>query len=324
MDDESSKQKSQRKPNTQDHPQKSEEISRGKGKSWVSLGVLWWGLFAFCALWAGYFGSLGHDYLIYLVFAMLAASVFGALGLRLELRNHHWVKKHYDRVAYGIVIVALLLGIPVIIRDHSRAERAHFVLSLRASDKAGDFVPLTNDFLAVKKWEAGEEGLGWVIMPIQMNQTNYLLRLNVHSPVFADKAEILIAFPKQWGIAPDFGWEPVRQNLKWTFTSASGVTTNESQGWGLRLPVAFLPGDGFDLPDILITNIVPATAITAKPERMEIMVKSKDWPPEAVSFGTAFLPVSQEYSQRPIVTLARITNGKPQLSFSLVKTNNMK
>jgi hypothetical protein len=86
-----------------------------KGKPQVSMGLLFGGIFAFLAAWAGLLGNLGHTSWMLAACVMLAASVCAALGLRLELRNHHWLKWKYNGVACLVVVIGFVLGVRVFI-----------------------------------------------------------------------------------------------------------------------------------------------------------------------------------------------------------------
>jgi hypothetical protein len=108
-----------------DHQDKPEDLKRGngrKGKSQVSRRLLYAEIFVFLAAWASLLGNLGHTYWIFAACVMLAASVCGALSLRLELRNHHRLKWQYNGAACLLVAIAFVIGVPVITREACRNE----------------------------------------------------------------------------------------------------------------------------------------------------------------------------------------------------------
>jgi hypothetical protein len=92
----------------------SQQVRRGKG-SRVSVALILVGAFTYLATWAGLIGNLGNGYWIYAACIMWVASVLFALGLRIELRNHHWPKRRYNTAACVVIAAAILVGIPPII-----------------------------------------------------------------------------------------------------------------------------------------------------------------------------------------------------------------
>jgi hypothetical protein len=110
MNEDSGEQKSEASPAQKDKPKEPEKLNGSKRRSRVSKVLFYGGLFAWLAAWAGLLGNLGHTSWIFAACIMLAASVCGALGLRLELRNHHWEKWQYDGAAWTIVLTSFFLG----------------------------------------------------------------------------------------------------------------------------------------------------------------------------------------------------------------------
>jgi len=47
---------------------------------------------------------------------MMPASIIAAIGIRIELRNHHWTKRLYNTVFFGILGICGLICVPVIIK----------------------------------------------------------------------------------------------------------------------------------------------------------------------------------------------------------------
>ena len=117
MNQKTGKEEAECKPDYQDKPKELKRGNGRKGKSQVSMALLLGGIFAFLAAWAGLLGNLGHTYWIFAACVMLVASVCGAMGLRLELRNHHWLKWQYNGATCLVVVVAFVIGVPVILRE---------------------------------------------------------------------------------------------------------------------------------------------------------------------------------------------------------------
>src|SRR5262249_31352653 len=80
-------------------------------------------------------------------------SVLAALALRMELRNHHWEKRHYDLAAGAVVGSALLFGLPpaLIFFLHHESKPHLAVMARSPNPGKPDFVAyLTNDFFYFK------------------------------------------------------------------------------------------------------------------------------------------------------------------------------
>ena len=114
--------KTDNEPAKQNDPREPEKPNGRSGRSRVSLVLVYGGIFAFLASWAGLLGNLGRTFWIFAAIVMLIASMCLALGLKLELRNHHWLKWQYNSVACSIVVLGLSLGLPVIVREILRSE----------------------------------------------------------------------------------------------------------------------------------------------------------------------------------------------------------
>src|SRR6266850_2546958 len=95
---------------------KSENLSGGKSVTRVSIIILCAGTFAILSSWAGLIGNLGHWFWIIAAFLMMPASIIAAIGIRIELRNHHWTKRLYNTVFFGILGICGLICVPVIIK----------------------------------------------------------------------------------------------------------------------------------------------------------------------------------------------------------------
>src|SRR5882672_8139771 len=143
-------QESQAKSDQQNSPKEPEKFPAGKRISRVSLVLFFAALFTLLAGWAGLLGNLGHTFWILAASIMWAASLFLAVSVGLELRNHHWDKWQYNGAACAVAIVASAIAIPVIVREVRHNEpRPHLKLALSKMSGivAETELELTNDFL---------------------------------------------------------------------------------------------------------------------------------------------------------------------------------
>ncbi len=112
MNEPTEDQKPESESNQNDEPKQPPKAPSRKAISRVSLAVAGLCAASLLANWAGLIGNLGHSFWLYADVVMVFASIFAAITLRWELRNHHWKKQHYNSIAILIVVVALALGVP--------------------------------------------------------------------------------------------------------------------------------------------------------------------------------------------------------------------
>src|ERR1035437_8600328 len=174
----------EQEPDPQGNPKEPEKLNGGKGISRVSLALLFGGFSAFLAAWAGLLGNLGHTYWIFAATVMLVAGACLALGLRIELRNHHWRKWQYNGAACALAVLAFSLGIPVIVKEFCRREaRPHLTLYLRTSASPNAVLMFTNDFLFMKipqrKVPEVPKWAGFLVVRVPPGKTNVALRFGL-------------------------------------------------------------------------------------------------------------------------------------------------
>jgi hypothetical protein len=111
---------------------------------------------------------------------MFCASIVVACGLRLELRNHHWEKRRYNRVAWLIVLVALGLGTLVFREGFRNDPKPHLRLFLDTSVKTPDstksMLMFTNDFLFIKDPKHSPKSVEFLAVRVPNGKTNSVLR----------------------------------------------------------------------------------------------------------------------------------------------------
>ena len=212
MDEKPSKQKPERKADNQDNSEDPEELTGRKGISRVSMKLLYGGGFAFFAAWAGLYANLGHTFWIVAASVMVIASVCAALGLRLELRNHHWLKWQYNGIAYSIVIIASFLLIPITLVTWPPIERA-------------DVPPLKPDYIeGTKKSRKDLEdtfSFGYVVFRLKDKIWTY-------QPYFEEHTRFQIEW-SEVKIEPNF----VNRTVSWNFPEVN-FTNSPHGNWGRR------------------------------------------------------------------------------------------
>ena len=108
------------------------------------------------------------------------------------------------------------------------------------------------------------------------------------------------------------------------------VKPTELQTWVYRSRMDLYPGDGFRLPGILITNITPLLTSTSVVQSTQIgsmilLAKVKNLPAGSIEFRPFFLPVSNEYSLKPVVVTGLKTNNRVGVFFPFpkIETNSL-
>ncbi len=164
------------------------------------------------AAWAGLYGNLGQTFWIVAALVMLIASVCFAMGLRLELRNHHWYKWQYNGVFCIMLVVAFSLGGPVIVREITRKDQIAkkpplklFVTSLASPESKLD---LTNASLFWSSARTSQETGDCLVIPTAANETNavVIFGLGNDEPILYEEIELTILFPDELKIKADRGW----------------------------------------------------------------------------------------------------------------------
>src|ERR1051325_6014416 len=100
-----------------------EKLNEKKRKPRIGKILIYASIVVLFTAWGGLYGNLGQTFWVFAACLMLIGSVCLALGLRLELRNHGWLKWQYNGIACAIVVVALMLGVPIIIRNIIRSDQ---------------------------------------------------------------------------------------------------------------------------------------------------------------------------------------------------------
>jgi hypothetical protein len=117
MDGPAGKEGQDGKPDEKGTPEFSEKRFADRSKSRVSLALLLVAISVLLTAWAGLFGNLGHTFRILAAFVLMAASVCLILGLRFQLRNHHWKKSQYDGATFVCLVLSAGLMLAVIVHE---------------------------------------------------------------------------------------------------------------------------------------------------------------------------------------------------------------
>jgi len=242
-------------------------------------------------------------------------------------------------ICFGIVVVAVLwlTGLDLYFEYRPSSSepkpRAHFSFSVLPSAVGGEMAPpddvvkLTNDFLELPLFDKEHSVSGCLTIPVQVDQTNVLLRFWVWSPVLAPDTEILISLPKEWSCMADAKWESSYIPFSGETHSNSKRTLKvEVQSWRYRIPFPLLPFDLIELPPIVITRMPKQIAGTLGMGDIAILAQAKDWAPESIAFNSFFFsitPTNLPLRVKPAVALIQKTNGQDALvlSFPPSKSN---
>jgi hypothetical protein len=295
MDEESIKPEPERKP---------DDIRKGKPR--VSLVLIYGSIFALLGGWAGLLGNLGHTFWIAAAILMLTASVFFALGLGLELRNHHKSKWLYNGLAYAIIGISFSMGIPVIVKEWSRTEpQPHLKLALCKPGIINEpELELTNDFLIfLSKNILSSEVRGLLIVPLNSSSSNCVLNFSAvsDSVVIVEDVIVGLYLPKELAFLAASGWLPVGQDER-LFVLA------------YRLPSPLHPGDAQALPEITFPKVKRRQIF---PIRFEF--KAKDMK----SFSTTFWFSYSDLTDKPRIFPLKTGRGIGSHAFLEPYTNSV-
>jgi len=294
-----------------------EEITRhqpneiGKRKPRASKVLLYGGLFAFLASWAGILGNIGRDFWLAAVSVMVVASVALGLGLRLELRNHHRKKWEYNVVGFGIMILAFGLGTPVTVRAlrEARPVKKNFIFVL--NEESSNRIELTNDFLISNNFDKPKDVSAVLVIPIKANQSNFILNFSLRndSAVVAENTQFRASFTKDRLRTAEPAWIRMHSGTLNLATLPSGeVKTNEIQESVYFAPRTLLSGDAFEAPPIevpveTLNNNIPWTSLS-------LLARAKEFPAIEVTFDLYFLRVPTNLSPNmPVVVFTKSIPG---------------
>lgn len=312
MNDKAGKQEPETNPDHQNDPEEPEKLNGRKRISRVSVGLALGIVFAFLAAWAGLFGNLGHTYWIFAASLMSVATVVLALGLRLELRNHHWLKWQYTGLSSLVAMIGLTMGVQVIVREILHSEpKPHFKFMLSTSEFLEARLSLTNEFLTVPQYGGRFDISGYVFVPQPQKETHVCLRFIIvnDSPTFAEHIMVSASAPKTWACIPDPAWQKSGSPLDGSMESISGGKKYELESWSYT-PSDLLPGCGTLLPNICVpTNASPYL-------NMGIIARAKDSPTSGVAFILRFC--STNISMKPFAVAAKRnpSNGVDTITIS--------
>jgi hypothetical protein len=276
-----------------------------KEKPRVGRALILGGVFGFFASWAGIIGNIGRLFLISAAGIMFAASVCLALGIRLELRNHHWKKWKYNSVASGVVILAFVLGLFVIAavwqnKPAIEATKKNFTFALNMYEPTE--ILLTNDFLIHTNFNETGQLHGALVIPVASNESEAILHFGIinDSTTIAEHVNVRLTFLKGPVRAADFGWQGFRSKSQWTMTfDKSKTVTNEIEEFTFPLD-SLLSGNACDLPPIAIS--VPPTNSLQTWSIVGLMARAKDFPTVSVVFAVVIFKVPSAVSpNKPVV-----------------------
>ena len=212
------------------------------------------------------------------------------------------------------VLCGYLLWLEII--EPSLPQAPAFNFSVLGTENPLDRLWLTNNPFIFVNWGKTERVSGGVLVPIRLEQSNFVLRLSVRPNAFAEDLEVGVNFPAQWGASPSKAWIRSFDETAKGVLESNGLVLERKviQTWGYRCPISVLPGDSISLPEIVFTNVGP---LIVSPTRIasqqygsvDIFAKAKGVAAAGVTFRPFLLPVTSEYSRKPIAVTLFPTNG---------------
>jgi len=191
--------------------------------------------------------------------------------------------------------------------SESKKPHPHFTFSVLATEKPEDTIELTNSFLVIPSFNQTHDIWGCLATPIELKQTNVILRFGISSPAFAQDAQIVVVLPKDWNAVPDPHWEIWDANdIPEISLDSRGATTNKYRAWIYRVPSAMLPGNSIGLPPILIPQIPNSSFGEIGQGDIGIWAQAKDWPPEGIAFQTYFFSFPTNAVSKPVMVKPKV------------------